>query len=211
MAVGDLVVLLAHPVDDLGHVLRRDAGSRHECHRHVGDAAEMIEVVDHVVLQGRIKRGRSRVRDVPDRDDVSVGRRGRHPRHADRAAGAADIFDDNGLPERAAHGFRDQPRDRIGRATCGRRHHQRDGSRRVALWAAAICGENAKAATAPTARARRLKRMGSSSFKIFLGRLHVLTAPDPLCTWASISRLRLRRIEACVRGSIHPGLYKIMI
>ena len=93
----------------------------------------MIEVVHDVIFETVIK-GRCRgLADVPDGDRVAIGRGLRDARHADRATGAADIFDDHGLTERAAHRFSDQARDRISRAAGCRRDDERDRPCRKAL------------------------------------------------------------------------------
>ncbi len=87
---------------------------------------EVIEIPDDVVFEGVVKRGCCGMRDVPDRDGVSVGRRFRHPRHAERAAGAADVFDQHRLAEGAAHRLRNEAGHGVGRpAGCGR-NDQRD-------------------------------------------------------------------------------------
>ena len=86
----------------------------------------MIEVVDHVVPEVVVEGGRRRLRDVPDRDRVAIRRGPGDARHADRAAGAADILDEHGLAERPAHRFGDETRHRIGRAAGRRRHDERD-------------------------------------------------------------------------------------
>ena len=48
---------------------------------------------------------------------VAVGCGGRHARAADRAAGAADIFDNEGLPEDPGHLVGDDARNHIARAS----------------------------------------------------------------------------------------------
>ena len=64
---------------------------------------------------------------------VAVRLRGRHARAADRTAGTADILDDHGLLEDFPHLLGDDARHDIARATSGKGHHNRDGSRRIAL------------------------------------------------------------------------------
>ena len=64
-----------------------------------------------------------------------VGDGQRDAAHAERAARAALVLDEDRLPERAAHRLGDQPRDRVGRAAGRGRNEQRDRLRRIGLRA----------------------------------------------------------------------------
>jgi hypothetical protein len=64
---------------------------------------------------------------------VTIRTRGRHARAPDRAAGAADIFDDHGLAKDFSHLLGHDARDDVARPAGGKRHHHRDGPRWIAL------------------------------------------------------------------------------
>ena len=72
---------------------------------------------------------------------IAVRLRLRDATGAQRAAGTADILDDDLLAEILRHGFRDEARHRVGRATGRKRHHDSDGAFRIGLGA---CGERIK-------------------------------------------------------------------
>ena len=130
MAVGDLGFLRANPVEKLFDVLGRKSGLGHQRHRHVGDAADMVEIIHDVIFEIFIEGRRGGLRDVPDRDGVAIGRGLGDARHGDRAARAAEVLDDHGLAERPAHGFRDKARNGVGRAAGRCRDDQRNRLRR---------------------------------------------------------------------------------
>jgi hypothetical protein len=66
-------------------------------------------------------------------ENVAVGRRLGDAARAGRAAGAANILDDDLLAEQFAHGGRENPCRYIDRAAGGEGHHHRDGARRPVL------------------------------------------------------------------------------
>ena len=70
---------------------------------------------------------------LADVEGVAIGRGARDAPDTDAAAGAADIFDHDGLPERCAHPLGHDPRGGIGRSARRERHHQRDGARGIGL------------------------------------------------------------------------------
>jgi len=130
VTIGSLGCFGLHPGQKLGHVVRGKGHLGNKRHRHVGDAAEMIEVVHDVVLETVIEGRRRGLADVPDGDRVAIGRGLGDARHADRATGAADIFNDHSLTERAAHRFSDQARNRVRGAAGSRRDDECDRPRR---------------------------------------------------------------------------------
>ncbi len=131
VGVGCRHALLLRPGEQLRDGARRQAGLADDRHRHIGDAADRIEVVDHVVPQVVVERGRGGVGDVPDRQRVAVGRGLRDPGHADGAAGAAQILDQHLLAQSAAHRFPDEAGDRVRRAAGSRGHHDGHRFRRI--------------------------------------------------------------------------------
>ena len=133
MAVGRLGGVGAQPGHELRDVVRRQRRLPDDRHRHVGDAADAVEIVHHVVFQVVVEGRRRGMRDVPDGDGVAIGRGARDAGHADRAAGAAGIVDDHGLAERLAHRFGNETRHRVGRTARGRGHNKGDGLVRIAL------------------------------------------------------------------------------
>lgn len=125
MTIGCLGCFGLYPGQKLRHVVRWKGRLGYQRHRHVGDAAKMIEVVHDVIFETVIERWCGGLPNVPDSDRIAVGGRFRDARHADRATGAADIFNDHGLTERAAHRFSDQARNRVGGASGRRRDDER--------------------------------------------------------------------------------------
>ncbi len=121
------------PGDQLLGILRLKAGLAHDRHRHIGNAADGIEVVDHVVAKIVVERRRGRLCDMPDRHHVTVRGRFRDTCHTDRSARAADVLDHDLLTQRPAHQFRDQARHSVRRSARGRRHDQGNGTRREVL------------------------------------------------------------------------------
>ena len=99
MPIGDLVFFCPNPVQQLTGGFRRQRGLRHECHGHIGDAADTVEVLENVVLQVVVQRGCSCLSDVPHGNGVAVGCGLGDARHPDRAAGAADVFDNDRLSQ----------------------------------------------------------------------------------------------------------------
>ena len=106
--------------------LRADDG-----HRHFGDEADIFEGVQRVVGELAVERGAGRHADVVEQQRVAVRLGAGDAAGAQRAAGAADILDDDLLAEILGHGFGDQARDRVGRAA-GRERHD-DGDRAVGI------------------------------------------------------------------------------
>jgi hypothetical protein len=133
MGVGDVLALLLQPDEQLADILGLQPGLADDGHRHVGDAADGVEILQDVVLQVVVERWRGGLADVPDGQRVAVGRRLGDAGHADGAAGAADVFHDDLLAQRAAHGLADQSRHRIGRAAGASRHDDGDGTIGVGL------------------------------------------------------------------------------
>ncbi len=66
---------------------------------------------------------------------IAVRVRGRDASAANRAAGAADVLDDQRLPENFPHLFGNDARHDVARAAGGERHHHRGGSRGITLRA----------------------------------------------------------------------------
>jgi hypothetical protein len=67
------------------------------------------------------------------KERVAVGRGGRDPAAADHAARAADILNDQRLPERLAHLLGDDARDHVARPAGRERHDDVDGAGGVVL------------------------------------------------------------------------------
>jgi len=59
--------------------------------------------------------------------------RRRHASAADRAAAAADVLDDQGLPKSLSHLLGDDARHDVARTAGGERHHHSDGSDRKVI------------------------------------------------------------------------------
>jgi hypothetical protein len=66
---------------------------------------------------------------VADAERVAVGRRAGDTADADAAGGAGDVFDDDILPERAAHMLSHHAAHHVSWAAGGKRHHHGDRPR----------------------------------------------------------------------------------
>ena len=124
--------------------------------RAVGHERDRLEIVQHVVLQ-RVHRPVEDMR-AGDADDqrVAVGRSARDPADADAAARAADVLDHERLAERCSHALHQEPRQRVHRPARGKRHDQRDRTRRIGLREAGP-GE-ARSPIAPAAPCKNRRR-----------------------------------------------------
>ena len=70
---------------------------------------------------------------LADVEGVTIGRGAGDAPDTNAAAGAADIFDHDGLAERCTHSLGDDAGGGIGRSAWRERHHQRDGTRGIGL------------------------------------------------------------------------------
>ena len=119
------------PGDELGEVLRRQRVAADHQHRIGRQLRDRLEIAQQIVGQ-RVDRAVDHVRaPVADAQRVAVGCRFRDAADADAAGGAGDVFDDDILPERAAHMLGHQAPHHVGRAAGGERHHHGDRPRRI--------------------------------------------------------------------------------
>ena len=86
-------------------------------------------------MEGEIERRAVHDMRVPmaDADGVAIGSRARDPPHADAAAAARHIFNDDGLAERGPHVIGQNARQRVGRPACRVGHDHGDRPRRIEL------------------------------------------------------------------------------
>ena len=134
VAVADRRALVLHVGDEVLEVRGRQRLLGDDRLRRVVDDADLREAFRRIVFQVRIERRRRRLRPhVADRDGVAVRRGLGGAGHAEAAAGAADVLDDEGLAERAAHVLADQAGDDIGRPAGGERHDDGDRFGRILL------------------------------------------------------------------------------
>jgi hypothetical protein len=117
---------------------------RDRLHRKVGADDEDLVGVHHLgdagEVPGRIVAGAFRDRGdigerrgVAEQERVAVGVGCCHRLGADRAAPAAAIVDDDGLPERRRHAVGDEPRQHVGRPAGPGRHDHLDHLGRIGL------------------------------------------------------------------------------
>src|SRR6516164_4598483 len=85
---------------------------------------------------------------------VAVGRGAGGAGGADRAAGAADVLDDDLLAERFRHAVLHDARDRIGRAAGRKRRHQRNRMARIGLRRARLSCQDRRSEDQRRERAR---------------------------------------------------------
>ena len=124
--VENLAGILLEIRDELRHRLHRQVAIDHEDARHeaqLRDRREVLPVVvRHVLVERRIDAVRG---NRSEEQGIAVGRRRRHARAAEVAAGAGLVHDDEGLAEALGQLLRDQAGDHVGRPARGERHDQR--------------------------------------------------------------------------------------
>jgi hypothetical protein len=130
------VALLPEHGNEFLQVLRREILSRdHDGRRMRGDA-DRHEVGEGIVLDvGREHRGCHMRAHGRREQGVAVRGGGGRPRAADGAARAADILDNDGLPENLGHLVGDDPRDHIAGAARGEGDDHGDRPGRIVLRA----------------------------------------------------------------------------
>ena len=120
--------------DELLEVLRREILLGDDRHRRLREHADVFEIGDRVVAQVRIERAVSGMAEVHDEQVVAVARRGgRHLLRADRAAGAADVLDQELLAQRLGHAGADDAGDGVAGPARGVGHHDGHGLGRKVL------------------------------------------------------------------------------
>ena len=126
--------LASHVGHELGEVLGRQVLLDDEHHGIGAAEADRIEVLQAVVGQRFVERDVDRQRaHVGEQQRVAVRRGLGGLVDTDRAAGAADIFDDELVAERLAHALPQHAGQRIGRAARGERHDHGDGLAGIGL------------------------------------------------------------------------------
>ena len=123
--------LVFDPGDQLGEVLCRQLLRLTTSIGLPGNCAIGSKSLEEIVRQ-RVDRAVDHMRaPVADAERVAVRCRFRDTADADRAGGAGDVFDDDVLPERAAHMLGHHAAHHVGRAAGGERHHHGDRPRRI--------------------------------------------------------------------------------
>ncbi len=83
----------AQPVEQFGKIAGRQRRATDQRHRHLGDHAEKLEIVQRAELQAAVQRRRGRDADVRQQQRVAVGARLGDPRRGQRSAGTGHILD----------------------------------------------------------------------------------------------------------------------
>jgi len=99
----------------------------------VVDEADHLERGLRIVAQVVVQRGGRRDALMMKQERIAVGIGLGHALGSDRAARAADVLDDDLLPERAPHVLSQQTCDRVGRPACGEWNNERDRFRRIVV------------------------------------------------------------------------------
>ena len=100
----------------------------------VGELADVLEVGEWIVGKRWVERGRRAVRaHLADEQRVAVGRGAGGPSRTRRAAGTADVLDDELLAERPRHVLEDDAGDHVGVAAGSVGHDHDDLPRRIIL------------------------------------------------------------------------------
>ncbi len=130
---GDLVLVGLHILDETLEIGRLEVLAGDDGHRHIGDETDIVEGVERIIGELAIEGGTGGHADVMQQDGVAIRLGARHAASAQRAAGAADVFDKNLLAEILGHGFSDETCDRVGRTTRGERHDHGDRALGIGL------------------------------------------------------------------------------
>ena len=96
----------------------RDAGDRHK----------LVQLISGFAFQQPISRGQDGNRRQAHQQRVAIGLGAARLADADRAAGAALVFDDDRLAQLVAQGLGNRASDGVGHAAGREGHHQRDGA-----------------------------------------------------------------------------------
>src|SRR5262245_4375667 len=132
MAVGQLRRIEPEVVDEVFQVSSGGALLRHDRLWSEVDDAYLRKALRRIVFEVRIERRRCRLRArISDSDRVTVWLGLSSARHPQRAAGTADVLNNNRLPQLARHVFADKAGDHIGRSPGGERHDDGDGLVRI--------------------------------------------------------------------------------
>ena len=127
MGHGDFVLVFLEVVEQLGQGVWRKVLARQQGHGHIQHLADVLEVLERVVRQLLVQRGRSGHAHVVDQDGVTVGLGAHNARGCQRATRAYGVLHNHRLPQGLAHGHGQQARHHVGGATRRVRHDQRDG------------------------------------------------------------------------------------
>ena len=128
----DLAGVRLHP----GHEFGKGVGRKVILGDHelgiVGDQADRLEILFEIVIE-LVDDAADMGVPLADVEGVAVRRRAGDAPDPDAAAGAADIFDHDRLPERRAHALRHDAGGGVGRSARREWHHQRHRTRRIGL------------------------------------------------------------------------------
>ena len=117
--------ILLHPGDQRFEIVRRQRLLGDQKLRIVRDQPDRLEIGLQIVIE-IVDDAADMGVPLADVDGVAVGRGAREPPDADRAAGAADILDDDRLAEERSHPVGDDAPGHVGRAARRERHDQGD-------------------------------------------------------------------------------------
>ena len=130
---GGALRMLFHPGDQLFQTVRREIVSRHEQHRRRRQQRHRRQVLQQIERKIVDRAGEDVRVQMPDADGVAVRRRARDARHADAAARAGHVLDDDRLAERHLHALGQNAPDGVRRPARAGRRDQRDGTGRIGL------------------------------------------------------------------------------
>jgi hypothetical protein len=130
----DLGFVRLHVGRELLQILGREVFPGEDQDRRAGGEPDRLKILDRIVLQIGIERGRGGVRaEMAHRDRVAVVLGALGAGDAGGPTGADHVFDHEGLAERLRHAVGDYAGDDVGRPARGERHNDGDGAGRIVL------------------------------------------------------------------------------
>jgi hypothetical protein len=128
----DLAGIGLHPGHKFGEVLRRKVVLGDHQLWIVGDQADRLKILFEIVIE-LVDDAADMGIPLADVEGVAIGCRAGDAPDPDAAAGTADIFNDDRLPERCAHALGQDTGGGVGRSARRERNHQRDLARWIGL------------------------------------------------------------------------------
>ena len=121
------------PGDQFGRGLRRQIVLADDPQRRGGQQRDRLQILEDVVVERVDRRRADMARPIADADHIAVWAGVDDSSARNRAAGAADGFDDHALAERRLHRIGQDARQRVGRAAGRKADQHGDRAGRIGL------------------------------------------------------------------------------
>ena len=114
------------PGDQLGEIVGLDILSRDDDLRRAWEQGDRLEIRRKIIVEAIDRAVEHMGAPVPQAERIAVGRCANDALDTDASPGARNIFDDDRLAQDAAHTIGDCPSERVGWASSGEWHDERD-------------------------------------------------------------------------------------